>query len=751
MSNRIIAECTIRNVLFFKNSWGIIKVSVDKVIDGKLETDVDSTIFKGEMPSVIVGEQYKISGEYTEDPKYGPQYTIIMLTSNITLDTSDTEGQRKFLESVFTKGQVQAMYDALENPYKAFLDEDSVKLCMVKGCGLRTCTLWINKFKSSYHRARIYAELDNYNLSASIIDKLLDRYVTPELVIEKVHENPYVLVNEVKGIGWAIADKIAIAGGMDKNDSKRISAYIIYYLREQGENGYSWITNDHLMGAIIENFGEDIPDGPISEAMRSLIEDGRLWYSEDKERIGLKKYYTLERKIAEDLIRLKKADDKFEYNNWEEDVKRIERLQGWEFNEEQMAGIKLILQNNVVLIQGPGGSGKTSLVWAIIEILKNYPFVQCALAGKAASRLMEVTGEEGFTIHRLLGFPKGKPETGKFEYHAKNQLLYDIYIVDEVSMIDLDLFNHLIQAIPSGSKLILLGDNGQLESIGSGNLAYDILNSEEIPSITLTKIHRQAAKSAIITESIKVRNKVQLIPKDWVGHEIRGELQDLDITCYSDVSNTFYKIMEHVQRHWETTHNIYNMQVIVPVKFKGNACTYVLNNAIQELINPKSSQETQLFASKSMPYVLRIGDKIINTVNNYKTDPNIFNGNIGIIKQFGFNDLTYENYMTIDFDGIGEVNVPEKYWKNIELAYAISAHKSQGSQFDVVIFAIDFSSYTLLSKELVYTGITRAKEKCYLIAQNTALRYATAKSSIVTKQTHLREQLHEIAHPKVVF
>lgn len=1083
--DRIKIECTVKKILFFKNNWGIISVTVDKVKEGKLKTDPINTILKGELPTIIEGESYKATCTYTTDAKYGDQYNIEIFTSNVTLDTSDKKGQRKFLESIFTKGQVENMYDALEDPYQAFLNEDTVSLCKIKGCGLRTCPSWISRFKENYHRAVIYAELDDYNLSISIIDKLLERYKTPDLVIEKVKENPYLLVTEVKGIGWSIADRIATAGGMSEYDPKRVSAFISYYLRESGEEGYSWITNDHLMGAILEKFGEDIPDEPITEAMQSLIKQDRIWFSEDKTRIGLKFYYIIERRIAKDLIRLIKSPNKLKYNNWEDAVSRIERLQGWKYTEEQKNGIKLALENNVVFIQGgagcvdcdteffngtewkkiseyklgekvlqynlngtaelvtpiayikneckylwhfktkygldqclsdnhncimispkgkikeekfysvkarqnegrcrdrfitafnyegqgiqlsddliriyiacfadgnfskeatpsaptylrarfnltkprkiarlaelarkaglkfhiekynkavqqdsydcfvymperikefpeewyncnkhqleviadeimlwdgvasennryttvikknadfiqfvftslgkrttiltsnrigtvsntknkkyyrksieytvcvaknalvgfssskttrayrntkinqyetkdgyeycfnvpshalvlrrnnkifvTGNCGKSSLVSAVIEVLKGYKFVQCALAGKAASRLMEITGQEGYTIHRLLGYPKGEDSHGKFFYHADNKMEHDIYIVDEVSMIDLDLFSHLIQAIKDGAKLILLGDNGQLESIGSGNIAYDLLHSEEIPSITLTKIHRQAEKSAIITESVKIRNKQQIVSKDWTGHEVRGELQDLDLTCYADQSNTYYRIMEQVQRYWATYHDIKNMQVIVPMKTRGNACTYVLNNAIQELVNPDAKLETTLYIAKGMPYVIRVGDKVINTVNNYKVEPNIFNGNIGIVRNIWTHPDTGEEFMTINFDGIGDVDVLNKFWKDIELAYAITCHKYQGSQSDTVIFGVDYNSYSLLSKELLYTGITRAKNKCYLIAQTSALRYATAKSSIVDKQTHLCEQLHEIAHPKVVF
>lgn len=751
--DRIKVECTVKKILFFKNNWGIIACNIDKLIEGELKTDKDHTVMKGEIPTVIEGEQYKATCIFTTDARYGDQYNIEMFASNITLDTADQAGQRKFLESIFTKKQVEAMYEALENPYQAFIDQDTVSLCKIKGCGLKVCPSWLLKFKENYHRAIIYSELNDYNLSTYIIDKLLDRYSTPELVIEKVKNNPYTLVTEVKGIGWSIADKIAMASGMNEYDPNRISAFIIYYLREQGENGYSWITNDHLMGAILEQFGQDIPDPPITEAVQSLIKEDKLWFSDDKQRIGIKWFYTIERKIAENLIRLLKAPNRFKYDHWEEAVTRIERLQGWEYTEEQKAGIKLALENNVVLIQGGAGTGKTSLVWAVIEILKNYDFVQCALSGKAASRLMEITGQEGYTIHRLLEYPKGDDNHGKFFFHEDNKMHHDIYIVDEVSMIDLNLFLHLIQAIEDGAKVIFLGDNGQLEAIGSGNIAFDLLYSDEIPSITLTKIHRQAERSAIITESVMIRNKQQIVKKDWVGHEVRGELQDLDLTCYGDSSNTYYKVMEQVQRYWALNKEVKNLQVLVPMKTKGSACTYILNNAIQELVNPskKSVEETRLFMSKDMPYVLRVGDKVINTVNNYKVEPNIFNGNIGIIKSIWTNNETYEDFMTISFEGIGDVNLAYEFWRNIELAYAITVHKYQGSQSDTIIFGLDFNSYTLLSKELLYTGITRAKKKCYLIAQTSALRFGTGKSSVIDKQTHLKEQLYEVAHPKLIF
>ena len=745
--DKIQVECTILNVRFYKNGWGIINTSIDKVIKGELLTDPKSTVFKGEMPTVKEGEAYKVSGTYVHDAKWGDQYNIDMIASNITLDDSDDASKRKFLLSIFTEKQVDNMYAALKDPYMTLKNEDAVSLVQVRGCGLHNTQAWILRFQQNYHRARIYSELDEYNLSSSIIDKLIERYNSPDMVIEKIKNNPYVLVTEVKGIGWAIADKIALAGGLGEYSVERISAYIYQYLHDVGEDGFSWVTTDELMGTILEKFGEDVPDSSVTEAVH-FMED-KLWWSEDKTRIGLKRYFYYENNVATELLRLRDAENKCLYSDWEDAIHRIEYLQGWEYTDEQMSAIKKALDTNVILIQGGAGTGKSSVVRAILAALSHCSFVQCALSGKAASRLMEVTEKEGFTIHRLLGFPSNDENSKQsFLYHDENQLRYDVYILDEISMVDIELFYYLLRAIPSGSKLICLGDNGQLEAIGSGNIAYDMLVSPEIESVTLNKIHRQAADSAIVTESIKIRKGIQIVEKDWVGHEVRGNLKDFEIIAYSDRSNTYYKIMEYYSKVYEECKDVRLIQVIVPTKQKGTS-TYILNNAIQELCNPKG-KEIYISIGKDKGYFIRVGDKVVNVINNYKVYPNIFNGNTGIVKYIGY-DENDEMVIIIDFEGIGEVKLIEKYWKGIELAYAMTCHKCQGSECENVIFGLDFNAFTLLSKELVYTGITRAKKKCYLICETNALRYATGKSSVRVKQTHLQQCLHDIAHPKIIF
>lgn len=751
MEEIIKITCTVERIRYYKDSWGIILVSVDRVKDGEPKKDKDGyVVLKGQMPKVKVGDILNVTAQYVCDPKWGEQYNITSLFFAVTFDSNDKVGQKKFLLSIFTPLQVKSMYEVLDDPFETLKNKDTKALVQVKNCGMKTAVRWIERFDNNYFMIKIFTELEEYNLTNNIVERLISRYKSPELVIEKVKNNPYILCTEVDGIGWVKADKIALDGGIGRYSPERVSAFIKYYLKNCANDGRSWITSDELLGAIIENLGEEIPDRAITEAIH-LIESA-LWWNEDKTKIGLKKYRILSERIAKELIRIRDAETKITYGDWERDIKELEAAQGWEFTTEQKDGVQIALSNNMALILGLAGTGKSTLVMALLEVLKGYSYAQCALSGRAASRMSEITGKEGLTIHRLLGFPKGEPEHGNYEYYEGNQLPYDIYILDEISMVDAELFYNLLRAIPSGSKLIFLGDPGQLESIGCGNVAYDMMKSPEIPTVMLTKIHRQAEKSAIITESRKVRDGQQIVQKDWSGEETRGEIQDLTLVCYQDISNTYYEVMKAFSTLMvEKDFNIMENQIVTPVKSKGAACTQVLNNAIQELYNPASKgKHEETVYSKGATYIIREGDKVINSENNYNIEPNIYNGNIGIVKEFTYNEEG-DYVMVIDFMGIGQVELERKYWHGIELGYAITVHRVQGSQFDNIIFAVDFSGYALLSRELLYTGITRAKKKIKIIAQTGALRFATAKEGVSKKQTHLQQSLYDETHPKLVF
>lgn len=773
MAEGDILKCQIEiiKIRFFNNdgNFGIVVGKPMNIEEGIPVLNNGLAVFKGSMPRPIEHNKYQVIAVETVDPKWGVQYQLKKMYTSIVIDENNEVDKRTYLETFFTPGQVEAMYKGSVDPYKALLNKDAKELTQIKGCGFKTASKWIKKFHDNYDSAKIFVELKDYEVSPKMAQKLMQHYSSPDIVVEKVRKNPYSLM-DVGGIGWKRCDELALKGGMTPYCKERVEAFIKFYLEMMAQNGFTYVySNSQLMDAIIEQFGDDIPDEPIMNAIQDL--DKRLWWSEDHQTIGLKKYVELEEKIAKELLRIRDGENNFDCDNWKEIIKKMEAEQGWEYTEQQWEGIQLALENQVCVITGGAGTGKSSIVAGMLAVLKKYSFAQCALAGRAAARLSEITHQEGFTIHRLLGYNPNSKNGKIFAFDEKTPLSQDIIILDEISMVDGQLFYQLLRAIPSGSKLIMLGDVGQLESIGCSNIAHDMIQSPEIPSIELTKIHRQATTSAIVTESIKVRHGEQVIPKDWVGVETRGELQDLTYDCYSDKSNTFYKVMQYASRLIEAGVGTLDMQVIVPVK-ETDSGTWVLNSALQELCNPKDDSKDELFVHYDARHdgILRVGDKVINTQNDYSSlgyedqwelesekyssketevgeNVPIYNGNIGVIEKINF----LKEEIVVNFLGIGRVIIKKPKLSSLLLGYAITCHKLQGSECDYVIFGMDFGSYVLLTKEMVYTAITRAKKHCYVIAQNGALRYAVAQNSVSQKQTLLQVFLHDLAHPKLVF
>ena len=739
-----------------------------KEIDGEVEMHPTYKTFTvvGIMPYLMEDADYEISATEVENKKYGKQYQVNSINLYLPNGIESKEGQKEFLDIIFTKLQVKEMYEALDDPYMTLKDGDISSLVKVKNCGMKTAVAWIDKFKTYMPLSNAMKELSEYGLTEALLRRIVNHYKSSDIAVEIIQNKPYKLI-EVNGVGWHKCDEIAMKGGLKPDSPERIGTYILYYLQERANEGYSYIPADanteiengivsktqkpiNFIDTMIEFFGDDISD----EALKGGLDyvNDQLWFSDDRKFVGLKRIYDLEMSVAENLIRIRDGENDFKYSNWKDIIKQKEIDQGWEYNEQQIEGIKAVLENQVVVITGKAGTGKSSIVDAMIAVLQGYSYAQTALSGRAAARMAEITHAEGYTIHRLLGFPKGDRDHGGFVFHEDNKLPRDIIILDEVSMVDGELFNRLVKAIKTGSKLIMLGDTGQLECIGCMNIAADLIASKEIVSIELSQIHRQAANSGIITESIKAREGIQLIEKDWIGTEVRGKLNDLVIDCFSDKSNTFYKVMQHASSELEDGTDIMDLMVIAP-SYKNESGVDNLNAALQSLYNPDSPEKKEVFVQKSSKaWILREGDKIINVQNDYyaknKFTAGIFNGTIGVVKNIDID----ANTIAVDFQDIpGIMILPKKNWKDLELGYAITCHKAQGSQCKKVIVGLDFGSFIQLSREWVYTAMTRAIDKCYMVAQNNALRYAVSKNSISVKRTHLVKLLAYKAANKFSF
>lgn len=423
-------------------------------------------------------------------------------------------------------------------------------------------------------------------------------------------------------------------------------------------------------------------------------------------------------------------------------INKYKTKDGFEYCFTVPSHMLVLRRNNKIFITG--NCGKTSTASGICRIFKDYEILAVALSGKAAVRITEATGLPASTIHRGLQWT-----AGYFLYDKYNKAPFDIVLIDEATMINGTLFLSLLEAIPSGAKVIIMGDVQQLTSIGNCQVFSDILNSGVVPTVRLTKPHRQALRSGIIPTSIKVANQEQLFDNNFEGFQIIGELQDMELNITKDKGDLSDFVVEKFKQEYDKIGEIEEVQVIAPLKTKGNISCYTLNTKIQQYYNPISENDDtiEIVLSKSKDdkksYKIKVGDKVINTKNNYKSlnvDGDIcpiYNGNIGIVKSINSKGCI------VDFIGIGEIFLNSQGSKKLELGYAISIHKSQGSGFKSTIIALDNSSYIMNNAELLYTAITRAKKYCVLVANNQAVRMTIKKKEINTKQTFLKDMLLE--------
>ena len=766
MTDQIRCLIKVKRILYPKyyssGDWTIFLASIEELYEGEPYQTSEIKI-KGKTYDLDFSGLYTFTGTLESHDVYGHSYQISTLAKEC--DFSNPVQQRIYLESLYTERQVKLLYAAFKNPYEVIRNQDIDALSQIKGIGKATAQRMVANFLKDLDKSRAYVALSEYDLSVEQIDSLIKRFKgNVERMISTIKNNPYTMIYEIDGIGWKKADQVAMSKGITFDDPRRIEAYIVYQLNSITEQGHTWVSPQWLITNTLSGLELSVDHlDRFRECLYSLHEKELLWWSEDKQQIALFRIRHIEERIAEELYRISKGTPLLpnSCSTQAELLKQIEMIQGWEFTEEQRNAIDNVMQHNVVIVTGSAGTGKSSVVAGVLKILQGYDFAQCALSGRAAARLTEVTGREGSTIHRLLGYtPGGFARNESFPLDQK------IIILDEVSMVGAEIFLDLLKAIPTGAKLIMLGDPGQLESIGLCNIFKDMLESNVIPVSFLTKIHRQAAKSAIITESLKVRNQEQLIPQDWVGTEIRGELKDLKLAIYSDPILSHDTIIEQYQELIDSGIDYCDIQIVVPMKQRGEICTHRLNNAIQRLVNPQKYENDSIRIDPKNKgeagYCLRVNDRVIVTKNMYQAvrydpiDPPykritvldedgyefetldicpVYNGDRGIIK------IARSDYIVVTFDQWGDITIPTGDFSKIELGYALSCHKLQGSEANYVIVGFDMGGRMLLTKEWLYTAITRAKKKCVVCAESRAMAFAVANSNISIKQTMLENLL----------
>ena len=765
-------ECALDRIIYPKYSkkvqsgdFAIFSMRITKWIDNKID-EIETIKLKGTTCTLEYGTTYKVFCKLAETHEiYGDTYGLIYISKCI--DISSKDKQKEFLKNVLNENLVEKLFDEYDDVIKLLENRDVKSLMKIKGIGNQVALRMIDEYEESKDYSSIYMELGQLGFTHTFIKKLVDFYKSPDTVIDIVKNNPYDLLR-VEGIGFKKADEVACKVGITQYDIRRIKGFLLYYLNDQGEAGRSYLNYQDLMKALYDTLGF-IPEEIINSTAKQMIDNKDVVVLDNGSKIALKKFYDLEKNIMNELFRLQIGlvkvvendsnkinsihDDyiprSFNIGNWETITENVEEKQGFMFTDEQRAAIKLSLDNHVMALTGGAGVGKTSTANGICSLYSGYSILACALSGKASVRITEATGLPASTIHRALGY-----QNGEFMFNKENKLAVDIVLIDEATMINGTLFLSLLEAIPTGAKVIIMGDVQQLTPIGNCQVFADILDSNVLPVVKLSKPHRQALRSGIIPTSIKIANQQQIFDGNYTGNAIIGELEDmeLDISGKGNDESISDKIIKHFQVELEKFHDIMEVQICVPMRLRGELSCYNLNSKIQSIYNPKLSNcnEIEIFLEKkndeAKKYIIRVGDKVINTKNNYKcinsegyTTP-VFNGNMGIVKEIEKNGMC-----TIDFIGIGEVIFTKSDCKNLELGYACTVHKLQGSGFCSTIVGLDNSSYIMNNSELLYTAITRAKKYCVLIANNYAVVKSIQTKEVKTKQTFLKDMLLENA------
>ena len=765
-------ECTLDRIFYPKyakkvdsGEFAIFSAIVTKRLEN-CDEDLYSIKLKGNTCTLEYGTTYKVFCKLSESHEiYGDTYELVYISKCI--DISSKDKQKEFLKNVLNENLVDKLFDEYDDVIKLLEERDVKSLMKIKGIGNQVALKMIDEYEESKDYSSIYMELGQLGLTHTFIKKLVDFYHSPDTVIDVVRNNPYDLVR-VDGVGFKKADEVACKVGIGQYDIRRIKGFLLHHLNEQGEAGKSYLNYQELMKALYDTLGF-VPEEVVNATAKQMIDNEDVVVLENGTKIALKRFYDLEKNIMNELLRLQigrikviESDSNefeselhkdyipksFNIGNWETIIQRVEEEQGFTFTDEQKAAIKLSLDNHVMALTGLAGAGKTSTANGICSLYDNYNILACALSGKASVRITEATGLPASTIHRALGY-----QNGQFMFNKDNKLAVDIVLIDEATMINGTLFLSLLEAIPTGAKVIIMGDVQQLTPIGNCQVFADILDSNVLPVVKLTKPHRQALMSGIIPTSIKVANQEQIFGNSFEGNEILGELKDMELDITSSKESMSDTIINHFQTEMAKYNDIMEVQVCVPMRLKGELSCYNLNTKIQNIYNPKfnDSKEIEILLEKknedTKKYLIRVGDKVLNTKNNYKctnvegdTTP-VFNGNIGIVKEIEDN-----GYCTIDFVGIGEVVFSKTDSKNLELAYACTVHKMQGSGFTSTIVGMDTGSFIMNNSELLYTAITRAKKYCVLVGNNYAISKAIQTKEVKTKQTFLRDMLLENAY-----
>ncbi len=731
----------------------------------------------GNLASVNAGESLLLNGEWVNNPKYGRQFQI---ERSETIQPANVVGIRKYLGSGLIKGIGPKMAARIVGLFGMdtidVIEQTPEKLAGVPGIGRKRVKMIQQAWEEQREIKNVMLFLQSHNVSTSHAAKIYKTYKNESIPI--VTENPYRLADDIYGIGFVTADTIAQKLGIDKSDPHRIQAGIKYVLSQKADDGHVFQHPDKLIEAC-ENILEQNPhtigmgvlaltqkeeiilsqaDGPVeiiaeqseindwlNSGSKSVVTEEHNEYIEicdettedsaDKQQseqvsqalensaIYLAPFYYAETGVANQFLRL--LSNRIRNSsplNINTALRELENEMDIQFAPQQQEAIRTALTEQVMILTGGPGTGKTTTTVGMIRLFEaeGRRIVLAAPTGRAAKRLSETTGKEAKTIHRLLEFSF---QDNGFKRNRENPLEADVVIVDEMSMVDIVLMNRLMQAIPSGATVILIGDTDQLPSVGAGNVLKSLIDSQKIPVITLTEIFRQAQKSMIVTNA-------HLINRGYFP-ELSGPM-DRDFFFIEEeepesVVQLITSLIADRLPYYYNYHPIDDIQLLCPMR-RGILGAQNFNKCLQDVLNPSIEQAVSGW------HAFRIGDKVMQIRNNYDYD--VYNGDIGRIVNIDLIEKTVHVRFTekiVEYD-MADLN-------ELVLAYATTIHKAQGSEYPVVVIPLHTQHYIMLQRNLLYTGITRAKEHVVIVGSEKALNICIRNNQVMWRNSYLAERL----------
>ena len=736
--------------IIFENISNFYRILLLEIEDTNAEDFDDfEIIVTGTMADVIEGEEYTFWGQIVQHSKYGEQLQI----SRYERAKPTSKGLVKYFSSSHFKGiglkTAQKIVDIYgENTIDKILEHPE-KLQSISGLSAKSREAFISTLRLNYGTEMILAKLANYGIPNKLAIQILDEY--KEETLDVVENYPYQLVEDIKGLGFTIADQLAEELGIESQSPERFRAGIIHSLLNSCmESGDTYVEARDLLEQTINLLESSRPveldPNQVALELSHLIEEDKVQQIDAK--IFDNSLFYAEEGIHKHLMRiLERKEDKDENKeSIQRYISTVEKELGIQYDTIQKQAICDAIQNKVFILTGGPGTGKTTVingiiaVYALLEGLdlrkkSNLPILLAAPTGRAARRMNELTGLPSATIHRHLGMT-GDDDTS----HLEDYLDADFIIVDEFSMVDTWLANQLFSNISSTSKILIVGDSDQLPSVSPGQVLADLLQIPSIPQTRLERIYRQSEESTIVKLASQIRQGI--LPADFT--QKKADRSYFEIAS-NQIPATIEKILDAAIRSGIPARDI---QVLAPM-YRGAAGIDAINQLMQELLNPLQKGQISFEASQ---FQYRSGDKVIHLVND--AEVNVFNGDLGYIT-----DLIPAKYteskqdeMMIDFDG-NEVSYPRNEWYKIRLAYAMSIHKSQGSEFPVVFLPITSASKRMLERNLIYTAITRAKSKLILLGELQAFDYATKhigtarKTYLIERFSDLTESSEELNEP----